>query len=478
MTPAPTPAAVAAGVESASALAEVAWHELTAPEALAAAAGLARIKACVDGALVALTEQLTASDAPAAAGWASTKDFLTHLLGAHKGAGGSLVRVAQQTRDLPRVREGMHDGSLSLAQASVIGQRVTALPRVPAFRDAVAHQLVDLVTEQGLDATDLHRAAPGVIEALDPDGAVIGTDLTLEKAERGAHQARFLSFATDRFGGVRIKGYATVEEAEHVKVTLMPLAAPVTTEPGACGGTAGAPRRDPEGRRLQPGCPDPTCAHDGRDPREAGARLWDALVDACTRLQATESLPQAHGTTARITVTVDHDTLRSQLEGPPEATAASRATGAATPEGHGLLGSGDRLSAAAVRRLACDAEILPAVLGTRGELLDLGRSQRLVNTALWLALVLRDRHCSFPGCTRLPVACDAHHIVAWADGGPTSLDNLVLLCRRHHTRTHHSPWQVTLDADTRRPVWRPPPAIDDRDRFTYHPATRPPPHAA
>ena len=152
------------------------------------------------------------------------------------------------------------------------------------------------------------------------------------------------------------------------------------------------------------------------------------------------------------------------------------------PDGHlhdgGQLPSGDRLSVAAVRRLACDAEIIPAVLGAEGQVLDVGRSQRLVTTGIWNALVLRDRHCAFPGCSRLPIACDAHHIQHWADGGPTSLDNLVLLCRKHHTLTHQTPWQVQIDPGSRRPVWIPPPKVDLRGRFTYSPARPRPPLVA
>jgi hypothetical protein len=65
------------------------------------------------------------------------------------------------------------------------------------------------------------------------------------------------------------------------------------------------------------------------------------------------------------------------------------------------------------------------VLGSRSQLLlDVGRTSRLVTLGLWLALVARDRHCAFPSCTRPPVACDAHHIRHWADGGPTALTNL------------------------------------------------------
>ncbi len=110
-----------------------------------------------------------------------------------------------------------------------------------------------------------------------------------------------------------------------------------------------------------------------------------------------------------------------------------------------------------MRRLACDAEIIPAVLGSRGEVLDIGRTRRLVTAVLWVALVLRDRHCTFPGCTRPPVMCHAHHLVHWADGGSTALDNLALLCGHHHRVIHSSPWQIRINPDDKRPEFRPPP---------------------
>ena len=102
--------------------------------------------------------------------------------------------------------------------------------------------------------------------------------------------------------------------------------------------------------------------------------------------------------------------------------------------GTATLGTGEQLSATAVRRLACDAVVIPAVLGGRGEVLNVGRTQRLVTAAIWKALVLRDEHCRFPGCRRLPIACDAHHLVPWSEGGVTSLDNLVLLRLSHESR--------------------------------------------
>lgn len=431
----------------------MAWDQASGSDTLKAAAALCKVRALLDGALVTVAGRLEETGAADAAGWASVKDLLTHLLGGRKGAGAGLVRVAKQAAGLPQVREALVHGEISLPQAGVIAGRVATLPQAPDLRADAADRMLGLVAEHGYDATDLDRSFAGVVRELDPDGSLLRADLDKDKAERGAHRARFLSFATDTLGGVRIKGYATVEDVEMVKTVLMPLAAPVVTEPGACGGTRIYPLgRDPEtGRLVEHGCPDPDCFHNGKDPRDHGARLWDALVETCRRLQDADEVPRAHGAAARLVVTLPLADLQQGL-------------------GEAALTSGEALSAAAVRRLACDAEVIPAVLGTDGQILDVGRASRLVTPGLWTALVLRDQHCAFPGCTRLPLACDAHHVVHWADGGATSLDNLLLLCRRHHTVVHRTPWEVRIAPDTGRPEWIPPPLIDDSDRFSYSPA--------
>lgn len=456
-------------VQACADLAGVEWDAAPDADLPGAAVAIAQIRALADAALVDVAARLEATGAADALGWASTKDFLTHVLGGRKGAGASYVRVAVQTGDLPEVRAAMAAGEVSLAQASVIGGNVVKLPHVETLREDAAGKLLELVVGEQRDATDLDHAFPDIVKELDPDGSLLSWDREKDKAERSAHHARFLTFTKDKLGGVKIKGYGTLEDTELVKTALMPLSAPVVTEPGACGGEPNPlGSRDERGRRTRhTGCPDPACHHDGRDPREAGARMFDALLEACRRLQATDSLPHAHGTTARLTVTTTLEALTTGL------------ADAGDPRLDGLLGSGERLSAAAVRRLACDAEIIPAVLGTQGEVLDVGRTQRLVTTGVWNALVLRDRSCAFPGCNRLPIACDAHHITHWADGGTTALGNLVLLCRKHHTAIHRSPWTVSIDPTTGKPVWMPPPLIDDTDRFSYAPArARPPTRAA
>ena len=105
---------------------------------------------------------------------------------------------------------------------------------------------------------------------------------------------------------------------------------------------------------------------------------------------------------------------------------------------------GIHVSAETARRLACDAATVTMHHAPGGEILDVGRRTRTISPALRRALAARDRQCRFPGWGN--VRCDAHHIEHWADGGRTSLDNLVLLCRRHHRVVHEEGYRVTIDA--------------------------------
>jgi len=89
-----------------------------------------------------------------------------------------------------------------------------------------------------------------------------------------------------------------------------------------------------------------------------------------------------------------------------------------------------------VRRYACDCALSRVVFGADGQPLDVGRSTRTVPPALARAVIARDRHCQHPGCDRPARWCDIHHLFHWADGGPTAIWNLILLCRYHHTLVH------------------------------------------
>ena len=105
---------------------------------------------------------------------------------------------------------------------------------------------------------------------------------------------------------------------------------------------------------------------------------------------------------------------------------------------------GMRVSVETLRRLSCDASVVTVLEGRDGSVLDVGRKTRTIPTPIRRALRARDVRCRFPGCTAR--RCDAHHIEHWADGGATSLDNLMLLCRRHHTLVHEGTLAVERDA--------------------------------
>ncbi|MBU4614360.1 DUF222 domain-containing protein [Rhodococcus sp. GG48] len=116
------------------------------------------------------------------------------------------------------------------------------------------------------------------------------------------------------------------------------------------------------------------------------------------------------------------------------------------------------LSIATARRLACDCHLTPIVMDD-GVPVNLGRTSRTVSKKQRRALIARDHGCAFPGCGTPPAHCEGHHVKHWADGGPTDLDNLVLLCRYHHQLLHHSHWGVRIGAD-RHPWFTPPSTVD------------------
>lgn len=108
----------------------------------------------------------------------------------------------------------------------------------------------------------------------------------------------------------------------------------------------------------------------------------------------------------------------------------------AVPGAAATTETGTVLGAADLRRIACDTQVIPVVMGGAGEVLDVGRAKRTIPPAIRRALIARDQRCVWPGCDRAPIHCEGHHIEHWLDEGPTSLVNLALLCHSHHQRLH------------------------------------------
>jgi hypothetical protein len=105
------------------------------------------------------------------------------------------------------------------------------------------------------------------------------------------------------------------------------------------------------------------------------------------------------------------------------------------------------ISSLAVQRMACDCSVTRVLLSQESVVMDVGRTTRIVSAPLKRALKTRDCHCRWPGCERPASKCDGHHLLSWINGGPTDLDNLVLLCRRHHRMVHEGGWQLIKTED-------------------------------
>jgi hypothetical protein len=165
--------------------------------------------------------------------------------------------------------------------------------------------------------------------------------------------------------------------------------------------------------------------------------------------------PKVAGDRPRIMVTLSSDKLRN------DAVAA------------GLIGDDEPISAGDLRRLCCDADLLPAILGGPSGVLDVGRERRLVTPDIRAALNLRDGGCIFPGCEARACSCEAHHVVPWQRGGKTALNNLCLLCHHHHSLCEpamyatRDQWEVRIAADGV-PEVIPPRRCDPQRRPIHH----------
>jgi hypothetical protein len=351
-------------------------------------------------------------------GATSTAAWLRSRLRLSVAAARLLVGDAERLDAGPAaVRAAVAAGAVNGEQARIIGRTVQTVhdQAGAAAADKAVGLLLDWAGE--FDPDGLRRLSHRILDHVAPQVADDLQRRALHAAEARDQRDRYLTIASAE-GRVRLTGLLDGETGALLRTALDPLARP----------------------------------HGRDDERNPGQRRHDALAELCRLALRTGDLPDNSGGQAtQLVVTTNFDALVGQL-------------------GAGRLDTGDHMSAQTVRRLACDAGILPAVLGGNGQVLDIGRQRRLFTGPVRRALVLRDGGCAFPGCDRPPRWCAGHHVRHWSDGGQTMLGNAVLLCPFHHRQVHHGGWQVRIAADGR-PEFTPPAWIDPRQnprRSTYH----------
>lgn len=308
-----------------------------------------------------------------------------------RGLGGAPVAPR-----LPQTAAAVAEHAIGAADVGVIR---SVLARIPAHlgHEQRAEVEAELARQaRTLDAGQLAVLGKRILAYLDQDG---------RSPKDNPETRRRLSFS-DRDGGYELRGWLDREAAEIVRSALSPLAAP-------------RPATDTEG-----------------DLRDSAQRDADALVELAQRALDGGELATEGGERPQVVVTVPLAVLQGRI-------------------GSASLALGGPINADVARRIACDAQIIPVVLGARGEPLDVGRASYPVPTAIRRAVVLRDGGCAFPACAVPARWCDIHHVIYWADGGPTSVANCVALCGRHHRLVHHSDWRIEMIGGI--PEFQPPP---------------------
>jgi hypothetical protein len=323
---------------------------------------------------LAWVAELMATEAYADVGYLSPIALLVDRLGISVGTAKRLIGLARALGEMPVVRAAFHDGVLDEPRVQLLAAARQANPDL--FREK-EEMLVDSFA--GLSMKDFATAVDLWRQNTDLDAA--------EQDAQQLRDRRYLNVSPTLGNLVRIDGQLDPEAGQTLLTALRSITDPQQLDP--------------------------------TDTRTPGQRRADALTQMCADHLASGKSPISGGFRPQVTVTASYETLLGLLDG----------TGCET-EDCGLLTPG------IVRKILCDAEVTPVVLGGGSLPLDIGRSSRTIPWWIRNLLNLRDKGCVIPGCQSRPRYCDAHHVIHWLHGGPTCLENLCLLCARHHTMVH------------------------------------------
>ncbi|WP_457972420.1 DUF222 domain-containing protein [Arthrobacter sp. D1-17] len=370
------------------------------------------------------------------------------------------------------------------------------------MEEALLHTAIE--TDQDFLARIAHRW----MDAIDQDGT--------EPSEEELRHRQGAFLRRPRRGLHHVEIFATTDQYEHL-LTVMNTATNPRTPPGDGPATDGSvapateagtdPFTQPlTGPGFSPAAE--TAANDAHlERRTRPQQLLDGLVGACKTALAANTLPATGGLRPQVMVTINYQDLLTRLRprtgadssagtgtepeaspragtgtagwttagtgtvtgtGPGIETGPGSSAGSATGTASGTFVFSGPVTASTVRKIACDADIIPILLGSEGRILDIGRTTRVFPPHIRKALTARDQGCAFPNCTIPAPWCEAHHTTYWSHGGPTNTDNGVLLCTHHHHLIHKEHWQIHIRNGI--PWFIPPPHIDphQKPRRNHH----------
>ena len=314
-------------------------------------------------------------------GSVSPVHWIRHQCHLGGGAAADRVAVGEQIKSMPESAEAVAEGKIGFAHLALIARTANALAETGSNNRFDETHLLEKAKEFSVGRFRIfcdHQR-----HANDPEG------YAAEQAQGVVE--RSLTLSSGESGRVWVRGVLDAEGGAVLRIALEPLA-----KPGGKG-----------------------------DDRRLDRRFADALVELAGHLLDNGMAPQRGMQRPHLQVTTTLETLLQRAGAPA-----------------GELEFSLPISAASVERLACDCNVTRILLGADSQVIDVGRSKRVVSPAQRRALNVRDRGCRWPGCDRLASHTSAHHLVHWTKGGPTDLDNLALLCLRHHWLVHEGKWQL------------------------------------
>lgn len=400
----PLPARVDALAVEVGSLGEVSLVALDAAATRGSLLALARLRNQLDALTLRVAAHAEDVQAGAACGATSTGAWWAVATHQDRPAAAGLLRLATAlTERWHTLARGCARGEVALDQARVIVRALEELPEdLEPEQVALAEKvLVGYAAEH--DPATLKVLGRRVLDVVAPEVAEAHEQRKIEAEEARALEKQRLTLSFDGHGAAFLRATIPQAQAAMLKKALYALASPRHRAALEAG-------QDPS--QVDREVDRPT-------PQKLGAAFC-ALIEVLPA----DRLPTAGGTDATTVVIAEHATLLTGL-------------------GHAHLDTGEQISAAQARRLACSAGILPVVMDGASVVLDAGRERRFHSRTQRLVIGARDEHCTAEGCDWPPGMCEVHHDHAWSQGGPTDIDHARLLCPHHHRRVHDRRYDVS-----------------------------------